>query len=233
VWSGVPNQTAPAAVYSQAVFDRPLTPETALEGLIDIDPVADAIPASFTVKGMFCKRFVELLGPEFRSSELKLVAPPRGANYVAFKDYSQRDYCRLAAAASRKRFPQVSQREAVRLMAREDLATFTDSMIGKVVLAIAGDAHSTLLRIPEIYGRVAPGMHVRADDLDARTTRLVFDQHVGMVEYTLGQLEGVVLAFGRRPSSTIHELSKGVLAFDVTHGLTIERRSIRPRRSWY
>jgi uncharacterized protein (TIGR02265 family) len=211
------------------VFDQLLTTETELEGPLDVDPIADAIPASFKVKGMFCKRFVEVLGAEFTAMLPRLETPPRGGNYVAFKDYSQRDYCRLAAAAAHKRFPSVSRREAVRLMSRDDLKMFSDSMLGRVVLTIAGDAHSTIHRLPEIYARVAPGMTLRCTDLDQRTTRVLVEGHVGMIEYTLGQIEGIVLAFGGKPTSIVRELSQRVLAFDVTHESGARRQSWRAR----
>jgi uncharacterized protein (TIGR02265 family) len=199
------------------MFDQPLRPEQPFEGPLDADAIAATFPASYMVKGMFCSRFAELLGGDFERVAPKLSAAPRGGRYVPFKDYPQSDYTHLVIAAARKRFPDRSVREAVRCTARDDLATFAASMFGKIVLALAGDARTTLLRTPDAYKRVAPGPRVRADDLDPTCVRVVFEEHRGIAEYLVGQLEGVVLSFGHRPTVVVRQLAETTLAFDVTH----------------
>lgn len=199
------------------MFDTPLTPEALLDGTLDVDAIAASIPPSYIVKGMFCTRLAEVLGAEYGALERALKMPARGGRYVAFKDYPQADYTRLAVAAATKRFPRLSLREAVRRIARDDLATFADSMIGKVALALVGDARGALLRTPDSYARVAPGPVVRAEDLDDRTVRLVFEGYRGIIEYSIGQIEGIVLAYKRPPTVTVRKLATDRLGFDVVH----------------
>jgi uncharacterized protein (TIGR02265 family) len=199
------------------MFDTKLTPDSPFEGGLDLEAAIATIPITYLVKGMFCSRFTELLGADFQSVAPKLIAAPRAGRYVAFKDYPQADYTRLAAAAALKCFPRLGLREALRCVARDDLATFAASMIGKVVLGLAGDARTTLLRSPDAYSRVAPGAGVESMDLDARTVRVVFTGFRGMPEYTIGQFEGVVMSFGGRPTTVLRDLGSDRLAFDVTH----------------
>ena len=197
------------------MFERPLTLETLLAGEPNVAPLIVAIPEAFTIKGMFFKRYVELLGADYAALARELDDAPRDGRYVAFKGYSQRDYTRLVLAAARKRFPNLSPREGVRRLARDDMATFADSVIGKVVLAMAGDARSTLHRMPNAYAGAAPDTRISVVDLDPSTVRVAFEPHHGMVEYTLGQVEGIVLAFDGRPLVTLRELKHRGVAFDV------------------
>jgi uncharacterized protein (TIGR02265 family) len=199
------------------MFETPLTPDKPFEGSADVEALVAAIPRTYMVKGMFCSRFIEILGADFAAVEPKLIAPPRAGRFVPFKDYPQADYTRLSIAAAHKRFPRLSMREAVRCIARDDLATFAASMIGKVVLGLAGDARTTLLRTPDAYSRVAPGAAVEAADLSERVVRVMFTGYRGMVEYTVGQFEGVVLNYGGKPSIVLRDLGGDRLAFDVTH----------------
>jgi uncharacterized protein (TIGR02265 family) len=200
------------------VFDYPVTPATRLEGAPQVAALVAAIPAASTVKGLFFKRFADILGADYATLAGELENPQREANYVAFKGYSQRDYTRLAVATARKRFPSLSLREGVRRLAREDIATFASSVVGKVVLAMARDARSTLHRMPNAYAGMAPDTRIHVVDLDPRTARVVFEPHQGIVEYTLGQVEGIVLAFEHDPVVTLRDLGKGGVAFDVVHG---------------
>lgn len=199
------------------MFDIPLQVHVPLEGTVDVEPIVASFPPSYTVKGMFCTRFTELLGDDFRAVSSRLSSPPRAGRYVPFKDYPQSDYTLLTVAAAVKLFPKKSLREGLRCVARDDLRTFAASMFGKIVLAVAGDARATLLRVPDAYKHVAPGPRVRAEELDASTVRVLFEQHRGIPEYLVGQMEGVVLAFGHTPTVTVRALPGTTLAFDVRH----------------
>lgn len=199
------------------MFDTALRPETTLSGALDIEALISRTPRSYTVKGMFCTRFADMLGDTYQRIEPKLAAPPRGGRFVAFKDYPQADYTRIVAAAAAKRFPELGLCEAMRRIARDDIATFSSSMFGRIVLTVIGDARTSLLRVPDAYHRIAPGPTVRAEDLDAHVTRITFDGYCGSVEYVLGQLEGIVLSYGRTPVVTVHKSGAGALHFDVVH----------------
>lgn len=200
------------------MFGTSLRPGAPLAGTLDVDALTARIPANYTVKGLFCSRFVERLGADYRKLEPQLSAAPRGGRYVPFKDYPQTDYTRIVAATAIKMFPSQPLPEAMRRIARDDFATFSASMFGKVLLSLIGDARSTLHHTPDAYHRIAPGPRVRVEDLDARVTRLTFEGHRGSLEYTLGQLEGIVLAYQRLPTVIVSRMSSDTLAFDVVHG---------------
>ena len=201
------------------MFGTSLRPEASLGGTLDVEALAARIPTSYTVKGLFFSRFVERLGAaDYAKLEPRLAAAARGGRYLPFKDYLQADYTRVVAAAAAKQFPSLPLPEAVRRIAREDFSTFGASMFGKIVLSVIGDARSTLHRAPEAYHRIAPGPRVSVEDIDARITRLTFVGHRGSLEYTLGQLEGIVLAYQRIPTVIVQRVSSDTLAFDVRHG---------------
>ena len=202
---------------AEPMFDVPLQVDVPLEGALDVEAIVASFPPSYTVKGMFCNRFTELLGRDFEGLVANLAMPPRGGRYVPFKNYPQADYTRLSVATAAKLFPERSLREGLRRVARDDFRIFAASMFGKIVLAVAGDARATLLRVPVAYEHVAPGPAVRAEELDAATVRVVFERYHGIVEYLVGQFEGVVLAFGHTPRVIVRKLADATLAFDVRH----------------
>lgn len=199
------------------MLDLPITPATTLSGAFSLEAGLATVPPGATVRGMFFRHFSDLLGPDYEQVGRALEAPVKHGKYVAFREYPQRDYARVVVAAAQKRFPALSLREAMRQIAREDLKIFAESMIGRVVLAVAGDARSTLLRVPDAYKTMAPSAPATAVDLDPRTIRVLFDPHTGWIEYTLGQLEGIVLAFKGSPVTTVHAVSNRGFAFDVVH----------------
>ncbi len=190
-----------------------------IEGTVDVEALVASIPANYTVKGMFCARFVEALASEYRQVEPLLVAAPRLGRYLPFHSYPQADYQRLCLATAAKRFPRIGTREAVRRVARDDLQTFASSIIGKVVLALVADVRSTLLRLPDAYARVTVGGYATAEELDAQTLRIEFHGYHGMVDYTLGQMEGVVLHYGGVSNITCNEVEPNHIVFDVVHGI--------------
>lgn len=199
------------------MYDVSLRPEAPLSGSLDIDAIVALFPATYTVKGMFVQRYTALLDEDFSKVVPKLTAAPRYGRYVAFKDYPQGDYTRIVAAAAEKLFPALSLSEAIRRVARDDMATFATSVFGRVVMTLVGDPLSALRHVPDAWARMAPGPNVWSEELDARTIRIVFRRHRGIVEYTLGQLEGVVLAYDRAPIVTVRRLEPETVAFDVVH----------------
>jgi uncharacterized protein (TIGR02265 family) len=199
------------------MYDVSLRPEAALTGSLDLEAIIAAFPPAYTVKGMFCARYAALLGDDYAALAPKLIAPARGANYVAFKDYPQADYTRIVATAAAKVFPKLPLTEAVRRVARDDFQTFGTSVFGRVLMTLVGDPHTALKHLPDAYARVAPGPNVWTEDLDSRTIRLVFRRHRGIAEYMLGQLEGIVMTFNRAPIVTVRRIEPETLAFDVVY----------------
>ena len=200
------------------MFDRPLQPSTSLTGTFDLEELVAGYPSHYLVKGMFCSRIVDMLGGEYEAIESKLIAAPRAGRYLPFKDYPASDYTRLVVAAAQKQFPHLPLCESTRRLARDDFRTFAGSTWGKVALTLVADPRSALLRMPEAYARAAPGPELHAEVIEARTVRMSLVRYRGLVEYMLGQFEGIVMMYGRTPSVVIHRVSNDILNFDVDHG---------------
>jgi uncharacterized protein (TIGR02265 family) len=194
-----------------------LTPAQYLRGTLDGEATARNIPSSFLVKGMFFARVVSQLGDGYANVVPQLAAPPRLGRYVPFSDYPQADYVRLSVAAAAKLYPNVPLREGLRRLGRDDFGVLATSTIGKVTLAAVGDARSVLLKAAYIYESLSRGWKVTGEALDASTVRITFAPVYGTWEYTLGQLEGVVLNFGGTPTTTVNELPGRTVQFDVRH----------------
>ena len=189
-----------------------------LEGDVDADAKARAIPDTFVAKGMFFSRHVQQLGAGWEEAQKDLSAPPRFGRYLPFVDYPQSDYVRIIAATAAKVYPRVGLCEGLRRLAREDFNVFAESTLGKVVLSVVGDARSALLKIPLVYSKMAPGdWEVSARDVDDGIVRIEFNPLYGSWEYVVGQLEGVVLYYSGSPRTTVTEPAEYHLCFDVRH----------------
>ena len=212
---GLPRETR--LTDNADVLDIPITLSTRLSQPISLEAGLATIPVETTVKGMFFRRHVEGLGSDYETVSATLDVPVKDGKYVAFRDYPQRDYARMIAATARKRFPLLPGREALRQLAREDFKVFAESMIGKVIMTVAGDARGSLMHVPDAYRAIVPGANVHAVDLNPHTVRITFEPLMGFLEYTLGQLEGVVLAFDGSPLTTIHVIKDGGHAYEVVY----------------
>lgn len=192
-----------------------ITTTQPLSGDLDADAIARRIPRANVVKGMFFSRHVAQLGADFAKVAPALESPPRLGRYVPFSDYPQSDYVRVSTAVALRVYPRLGLREAMRRLGRDDFSVFGESTIGKVILAVVGDAKTALLKTPTIYMKMAPGdWTVTGEELDG-AVRIEFFPAYGAWEYQLGQLEGVVLKYGVSPTTTVSELPESRLRFDV------------------
>lgn len=200
------------------MFDVPLDPSTSLTGTFDVEAFVARYPrGGHLVKGMFCNRLVDTLGASFAELQAQLIAPPRGGRYLPFKDYPQADYSRIVVASAVHRFPELDLREATRRIARDDFATFAASTMGKITLSLVGDPHAALLRMPEVFARVAPGPQLKTEERDRNTVRMVITQFFGLVEYMLGQLEGIVMSYSQMPRTRISKIGPEAFVFEIEH----------------
>ena len=190
-----------------------------LEGDLDEEQNIEALPEWYSVKGMFLTPFAEALGSDgWAEVEPKLVMPPKRGKYIAFKDYPQRDHFRLAAALARRQHPGASLREAMRRVSRSDFEIFGKSVIGRVMMTIAGSAQSTLGALPEAYRRVVKGQKIVTTPLTETRVRVdVHDDPAGW-EYNLGQVEGIVLHFEPRCTTTVEVVSDSRYTMELDFG---------------
>jgi uncharacterized protein (TIGR02265 family) len=186
-----------------------------LHGALDVRSCVEDIPDSFVLKGMFFTRFVDQLGDDWDAIAPELEDAPQRGRYVAFRDYSQRDFVRIYCRVAAKIFPDHGLREGVRRLARMDFHVFADSTLGKVTIALVRDARTALHRLPFVYSKVAAGdFRMRVEDVAEGLVRVEFSPHYGNWEYQLGQFEGIVLAFGSTPRISV-EIADGSRRFDV------------------
>jgi uncharacterized protein (TIGR02265 family) len=194
------------------------SPDDPISGTFDVDATARLFTRAHLVKGMFFNRLLAVLGPSFGDLVPFLEAPPRLGKYLPFSDYPQGDYLRVAVAVAERSYPAWSLREGIRRLSRADFKVFADSTLGKVLLAVAGDVHAALINVPSTYTKVtSANWTITGEAIDQGAVTITFAPLLGPWEFQLGQLEGVVLAFGKTPSVRVMELPKGAVRFDVRH----------------
>ena len=107
----------------------------------------------------------------------------------------------------------------MRRLARRDFHVFTESTLGKVILAVIGDARGALHQIPNVYEKVAPGdQRVVVENLPDGRVRLDFLPNLGVYAYQLGQLEEIVAHFGARPTTDVFLGPDDLCRFEIRLG---------------
>jgi uncharacterized protein (TIGR02265 family) len=214
--------------YDPVVAERFRTmPEVALAGDVDIDQVLGELPPDYTMKGMFFGRYVSALGDAYAEAEHELQAAPPSGKFHAFESYPMGDYLRLFDRVARARFPG-STREAYRLLARGEVEVFAESTLGKVTFSLLHEPGSALLRYPEAFSVLADGPRVTAERRGETTVAVVFEGYRGTLEYVIGVLEGLVLAFDEEPRLDVAVDDERRAVFEVAWG---SPRSLRAPRS--
>jgi len=190
-------------------------PSRWLEGEIDVEARLDRVPSDFLVKGMFFTHLVELLGTEWDAVSRSLVSSPDGGRYLPFRDYPQRDYSRVAYAASQHLFPKVPAPEAARRVARLDFQAFASSRIGRISLTLISDAETALSKIPQLYALSIKGGQVTGEPIDDGF-RLHYRDFYGWVDcYPIGTIEGFVMHYGENPRIDVEVMGDNEAVYEV------------------
>ena len=164
---------------------------------LDAEERFKRFPSSFTLKGMFFSRVIGL-GPRFAQAVTpRLLGPPRTGKYLPFGDYPQVDFSRISHAVATGLYANVPVPEAMRLLARQDFATFAASAVGRVSLALMSDVSTAIVRMPDSYAAVLKGGAVTARKLSSDEFEMTFRDFYGFVDcYPLGQIEGLARHYG-------------------------------------
>jgi uncharacterized protein (TIGR02265 family) len=157
-------------------------------GSEDVAEVAARCPPEAMTRGMFLVDIVDALRRK------KLPLPERA--YQTFGNYPQREFITVAAAAAVQLFPDVSQREALRLVGQSAYPVFAQTLIGKVMFGVLGNDIGAVMRVaPRGYASILS--HGHADLLEAgpRFVRVrLVNVHTFLSSYQVGVFEGALLA---------------------------------------
>lgn len=193
-----------------------MTPSTPLKGSFDPEQRFALFPSTYTIKGLFFPRLVEMLGDGFASLAPTLRMPPKDGRYVAFNDYPQSDYSRLVWAVARRCFPTLPPREAARRVAWRDIDVFGASRVGGVTLALLGDPRSALTKLPEMMNLVLKGGALLSRDRGPDRVFLEYRRFFGWIDcYVIGTLEGIVQHFGKQPTINVEITGEGEATYDI------------------
>ena len=149
---------------------------------------------------MFYGRFVDELGGDWATVARDLLAPPALGRYLPFADYPNVDHFRLAVTCARRRFPALGSRESIRRVAREDMATFLRSTLGRITAAMLITPASALGALPSVYDRISKGLRYTSEPSGPRAARIKVRGSHGPWEYVVGQLEGILGHYETEPS---------------------------------
>jgi uncharacterized protein (TIGR02265 family) len=158
------------------------------------------IPAEPMLKGMFFQNL--------RDRCVKAGVVPVGAlpSYVAFRDYSIRQYAELMVNTAVGCFPHLSVRRALYEIGRNQFDVFATSMVGKVMLAgfFAGSPARMAKVVAKIYQVVHS--HARVEVLESSAEHIVLrytDLWCFLDCNEVGTLIGAVEAFGYQGEAKI------------------------------
>lgn len=171
-------------------------------GDVDDRAIIQAFPKDQSLKGMFFGRFVDELAGDWSAVVPSLVAPPALGRYLAFADYPNADHLLLAFRCAKRRFPTMGSRESIRRVAREDMATFLGSTLGRITAAMLNTPEGALAALPSVYQRVSRGPSYAFEPRGAGGAVLRLRDSHGPWEYIVGQIEGILGHYGAVPTLT-------------------------------
>jgi uncharacterized protein (TIGR02265 family) len=174
-------------------------PDVPLSFSVDAESRFLRFPADFTIKGMFMARLLSI-APRSALAHVgeRLVNPGVLKRCLPFSDYPQADYSRLAHVVAQETHRNLAVAEAMRRVARLDIRTFAESQVGRILLALSGDATATLLKLPEMYRAALRGGAVQSTRVDASTVVLHFRDFYGWLDcYPIGTIEGLAAHFAQ------------------------------------
>ena len=174
-------------------------PDVPLSFPVDAESRFLRFPADFAIKGMFFARLLAI-APRAALAHVgeRLVNPAVLKRCLPFADYPQVDYSRLAHVVAAETYRNLAVAEAMRRLARQDIRTFAESQVGRILLALSGDVTATLLKMPEMYRAALRGGTVQSLRVNASTVELHFRDFYGWLDcYPIGTIEGLAAHFGQ------------------------------------
>lgn len=193
-----------------------ISPSDLFLGDVDDRAIIQAFPKDQTLKGMFFGRFVDALASDWAAVALELAAPPALGRYIPFADYPNADHMLLAFRCARRRFPALGSRESIRRVAQEDMGTFLSSTLGRITSAMLSTPDAALAALPSVYQRVSKGPRYQFEAAGPQRAVLRLSDSYGPWEYVIGQLEGIMLHYGGKPTVVCAAELDGTRRFEVS-----------------
>ncbi len=126
------------------------------------------VPPRATVKGMFIKGFLESL-------DRRGIPRPTQDRFVAFRDYPLTLFMKLLVDKTQELWPDQAPKESLRTLGRFAFPTFAESMVGRVIFAVAGTDWVQALKLTDKAYR---------NSLSPATTRLTdVTEHSAVLEF--------------------------------------------------
>lgn len=167
----------------------------------DVEACVARVPAHAMVKGMFWNDLHKVA----RSVGAELPA----GRHTAFNDYSLAEYMRAVADVARLAHPSAPVLEGIRQLGKRAFVTFSTSLTGRVLLAIAGrDLGATLNLVSEAYKRsLSPGTARLAEIREGHAIVELRDIWNYPLSYQVGVFEETMAHFGHRGTVQVRALS--------------------------
>ena len=167
----------------------------------DVEAFIACVPAHAVVKGMFWNDLHKVA----RSVGAELPA----ARHTAFNDYPLAEYMRAVAHVARLTQPSEPVLEGIRQLGKRAFVTFSTSLTGRVLLAIAGrDLGATLNLVSEAYKRsLSPGSARLGELREGYAIVELRDIWNYPLAYQVGVFEETMAYFGQRGTVQVRSLS--------------------------
>jgi uncharacterized protein (TIGR02265 family) len=173
---------------------------------LDPEPNFSEMPANALSRGMFFTMLLREVkqhsGRELRGYESK--------SYIAFKNYSLREFMEALLLAAKQTYPLLSVREALRRFGRGNYTTLVEnSSAAKVIFNAAGRNLSTALSLASrAYALSLDPGSAKATESGPNFVVIELRSIWCFVDaYHIGLVEGFVEAFGHKGNVTIRRLS--------------------------
>lgn len=165
---------------------------------IDVAAHVNATPAGATIKGMFPTAIVEACAAA--GTHPKHAIP----RYLAFADYSMRDYLPLLVEAARILHPRLTPRSGLRKIGRASQPAFERSMVGKVILGTLHDVPSAFEAIVKAYRVATPTATVEVCSVaEGRAVIHLGGMTTFLDSHHVGLIEGVMRGAGVRAEVSV------------------------------
>jgi len=161
------------------------------DAALDVEKTIAGIPLDATTKGMF---FNDCLNARKRGG-----LEPWDKHYTLFKDYPQRDFCRLAADTAAALYPDLSLRRALRELGRTAYPTIANTHIGRMIFGVLGSDIRRIMRVAR-KGYGVSMSHISVQHIDDGAnfahTRLT-NIFIFPTAYQPGVFDGAIEAVGQ------------------------------------